>query len=825
MSWFDKLNDIKIWVRLVAGILVSIVVAGTAFLRWSADEQRSMAIAQATDFATSIHQMTLAGLTGMMYTGTMAQRAIFLDQIKASNHVETLTVFRSDAVTHQFGAGFSAENPSDPHEIQVLQTGVPHFQVHREGKREYLRAIMPAVALPDYLGKNCLNCHAVTQGTVLGAVSMEISLDRANASVDDFIHSATLMALAACLPLAIAVWYFTSRLLTRPLRQMTAGLRRIAEGNIDAPIELPRRGADEIGQATQAFNKVMAKAYELIKAQRLARLVFENSLEGITITDEKSRIQMVNRAFTLATGYSEEEVIGQTPALLKSGKQGEDFYRSFWITLQEKGEWRGEIWNRRKDGSVYPEWLNVSAVKNHRGEVEHYIAIFSDITERKEREEMIAYQAFHDALTGLPNRILFRDRLDQALSLAKRYKNRTPAVMFLDLDRFKQINDTLGHDVGDALLKEVAERLKNCVRDSDTVGRMGGDEFTVLLPEVSSLEDAKAVGDKILASMRDPLFLAGQELYITTSIGVAIYPVDGNDPETIMKHADAAMYQVKGRGRADMCFYAPELDGQPSRRLELENQIPQAIENNEMEVWYQPIIEVTTNNVVGVEAFVCWKHPELGLLTSEDFISIAEESGSIVPLGEWVMKTAFAQSMKWRSAGAEVPVTINLSSRQFHRSDIVRSLGDAVRTTCIPTRLVNLDIKEATAMLDVSQALVTMEKLASIGIHLSLDDFGTGYSNLSQLRKMPLSKLKIDRSLVKDCTTSEDSRAVIEGVLRVAHSVMRGIRCVAEGVETLDQKKALIELGCEEAQGYLFSRPRPAEDIQHLLFSDKMHID
>ena len=409
-----------------------------------------------------------------------------------------------------------------------------------------------------------MDCHKVEPGTVLGAVSMEISLARANQTARVFAVSAFGVAALLCIPLALFIWYFISHWVTQPLRRMTRGLTLISQGDLEATAHLHSSGNDEIGQATEAFNQVMDKAKELLSEQRMSRIVFENSLEGIVVTDANSRIQLVNQAFVETTGYSAEEVIGLTPAVLKSGRQDDAFYREFWHVLREKGEWRGEIWNRRKNGSVYAERLSIGAVKNGQGEVEHYVAIFSDVTERKKREEQISFQAFHDSLTGLPNRMLFLDRLDQVLAQARRSKSGTVAVMFLDLDHFKEINDTLGHEAGDACLKEVAGRVRQCVRASDTVARMGGDEFTLLLPKVIAEADVRAVAQKILEAMKMPIVLGGQQVAITTSIGISMFPRDAQDGETLLKHADAAMYKVKNSGRAGMYFFVPDLLGRPS---------------------------------------------------------------------------------------------------------------------------------------------------------------------------------------------------------------------------------------------------------------------
>jgi diguanylate cyclase (GGDEF)-like protein/PAS domain S-box-containing protein len=548
----------KIWLRLAISILLSVAVCGAGLIYWATREQRTIAEDQARYFADSVHQMTLAGLTGMMITGTISLRIIFLDQIKAMNHVESLRVLRSEAVVGQFGPGFEMETATDETEREVMRTGEASYVVVPGQGGDRLRAVIPARAQEDYLGKNCLNCHHVAAGTVLGAVSMEISLSRAEETVRAFGRNAAVAGLAACVPLGIFIWYFISRLVSRPLRRMTDGLERIAQGDVDEPALLPCRGNDEVAIAAAAFNRVMTKARDLIQQQRLAQRVFESALEGITVTDAQSRIQMVNRAFTDTTGYEAHEVVGKTPAVLKSGRQDETFYAGFWQALREKGEWRGEIWNRRKDGTVYPEWLNVNTVRNGRGEVEHYVAMFSDITERKHWEERITFQAFHDALTGLPNRLLFRDRLEQAINQARRHWQRTPAVMFLDLDRFKQINDTFGHEAGDRLLQAVAARLRGCVRATDTVARLAGDEFAILLPEIVSEDAAREVGEKILDAMREPVCLGVESRVVTTSIGVAMFPRDGQDPQALLKSADVAMYAVKGQTRAGMGFFAKQ---------------------------------------------------------------------------------------------------------------------------------------------------------------------------------------------------------------------------------------------------------------------------
>lgn len=550
----------KIWVRLVLAILVSVLMSGIGLIFWAVQEQQKISQSQARDFAASVHQMTMAGLTGMMYTGTVYQRHIFLDQIQAMEQIRSINVVRSEAVVKQFGRGFDREKANDPLELTVLRDGVPYFEtVKDEGGDNYLRAIIPAIAQENYLGKNCLSCHKVASGTVLGAVTMEISLSKSTQSMRMFTRHAILAGIAVCIPLTLFIWLFITRIVTKPLTRMTEGLNHIVQGDIDETSELPVHSRDEVGMAALAFNQVLKKASELLRQQRLSRMVFDNSLEGITVTDASARIVMVNRAFTQTTGYSAEEAIGQTPALLKSGRQGPDFYAKFWLAVREHDGWHGEIWNKRKDGVIYPQWLSVTAVRDRKGQIEHYMAIFADITERKKREKLMVYQAQHDALTDLPNRRLFHDHLDQALAHARRHLDRKVAVMYLDLDRFKYINDTFGHDAGDLLLKEVALRLRRCVRESDTVARLGGDEFAILLPDINDELDARSVAEKILLAMREPINFNSASRVVTTSIGVSICPRDGETAEMLIKRADTAMYQVKGSGRAGICFYSDQL--------------------------------------------------------------------------------------------------------------------------------------------------------------------------------------------------------------------------------------------------------------------------
>jgi diguanylate cyclase (GGDEF)-like protein/PAS domain S-box-containing protein len=795
----------KIWVRLVLSILLAVVLSGAGLIYWATLAQRQIASDQAREFANSVHQMTLAGLTGMMITGTVPLRSVFLDQISAMKHIESLKVIRGDHVVKQFGPGHDGETLADSVERSVLESGVAFYSVitGRDGD-ESLRAVLPAIAQENYLGKNCLSCHTVASGTVLGAVSMQISLTQSTLATKQFSQSAILAATALCLPLGLFIWFFISRIVSRPLARMAEGLGHIAEGEIDEAVELPVGRLDEVGVTTVAFNRVMAKATELIKQQRLSRLVFENSLEGISVTDASSRIVMVNKAFTDTTGYSAAEAIGQTPALLRSGRQGDEFYAEFWKTLQLTGEWRGEIWNRRKNGSIYAEWLNVSAVRNPRGQLENYVAIFSDITERKEREDLITHQAFHDALTGLPNRLLFHDRLDQALGQAKRNRVRTPASMFLDLDRFKAINDTLGHDAGDLLLKEVANRLRRCVRAADTVARLAGDEFTILLPEICDESDARAVAEKVLEAMTEPIKLGAESRVISTSIGISLYPRDGRDASTLIKHADAAMYHVKDSGRAGISFFADDLLGKPTRRVEMEERLLAALANREFELDFQPIVDLESGAVHGREALLRWRQSDGAIVVAEDFIGLAEELGLMLKLGEWVLERACVQAREWQTAGHPVIVAVNLSAAEFRRPNIVETIRDILRGAGLSPQLLEIEISEMLAMQDSEYTMRVLSDLADLGVASVIDDFGTGYSNLNVLRQLPIQGVKVDRSLIRDESRQSGEHSVLAAIFGLAQAL--GLKTIAEGIETPSELEAVRNLACHRAQGVMMGK-------------------
>jgi len=550
---------------------------------------------------------------------------------------------------------------------------------------------------------------------------------------------------------------------------------------------------------------------------KLAASVFNENVEAIMIADRDTNILRVNPAFCRITGYSIEDIVGQPTSVLKSGRQDPEFYAGFWQALLDNGVWQGEIWNRRKDGAVIPVWQTISVVRDRFGEVDHFISIFSDISEKKMSEERIYHLAHYDALTGLPNRMSFHNEFEEALSHAKRHGRRV-ALLFLDLDQFKLINDASGHPAGDELLKQVALRLKQTLREEDIVARLGGDEFTVLLDDIPSVEDVDLVAEKILQTLATPFHLDHSELVITTSIGISVFPGDGDDASTLLKNADTAMYRAKAQGRNNSQFFTAEMKTHASERLRLESAMRAALKNNEFLLHYQPQVDTLSGEIIGLEALVRWQHPERGLIPPGVFIPVAEDSGLIVPLGEWIMKEACSQYRKWQDAGLEpVRIAVNLSGRQFVRQDLRGMVEKLLDDAGIAPGAIELELTESTIMEHVEETVETLKTLRELGVYLSIDDFGTGYSSMAYLKRFTIDKLKIDQSFVRDLATDSDDAAIVIATIAMAHAL--NLTVIAEGVETEEQLQFLKDHGCEQMQGYYFSRPLPVDDITELLRS------
>jgi diguanylate cyclase (GGDEF)-like protein/PAS domain S-box-containing protein len=577
---------------------------------------------------------------------------------------------------------------------------------------------------------------------------------------------------------------------------------------------------DALRQTNVQLKKEIEDRKEYEKQMILAASVFENTIEGIVITDSEGIIQRVNKAFTTITGFEPEEAIGQNPRILKSDRHDPAVYEEMWTSLITRGMWEGEIWNRRKKGETYPEWLSINAIKGSEGKTIHYVALFHDITDIKRSEEQLRYQANYDALTDLPNHQLFNDRLKMAITHARR--NDLPlGVLFIDLDDFKNVNDSQGHYFGDLLLKQVAERLTACCREEDTVARLGGDEFLLLAQFIRKEEPAATrLAERIIESFKKPFTLGDKQIYVNASIGITIYPDDGNDIETLVKNADVAMYRAKGRGKSQFRLFTDAMNREVMRRIALGNDLRGGLEREEFMVYYQPKVNIQTGVVSGMEALVRWNRLKKEMVPPGEFISLAEDNGVIFPLGEWVLSTACRQAGEFGVAcHRDLRVAVNLSVKQFRQENLVAMIKETLDKTGLRPDLLTVEITESIVIEDIDKTIEKLKGLKELGIHVSIDDFGTGYSSLSYLKKMPLSELKIDKSFVDDTPADADASAIVKTVISLAKSL--NLKTVAEGVETKEQLVFLRDEGCDEIQGYLFSKPLPASEMTTLLNEGK----
>ncbi len=580
------------------------------------------------------------------------------------------------------------------------------------------------------------------------------------------------------------------------------------------------RNADGVPAGTLFLMMDIRERRQAGQHLQLSDKVFQNTQEGIVVTDPRGNIVSVNPAFTAVTGYLPEEVLGKNPSVLQSGRHDEAFYQAMWAELAVRGQWQGEIWNRRRNGQVYPEWLNISAIHDGDGRVVYYVAVFSDISLVKQNEERLHRLAHYDALTGLPNRLLFTDRLQHALVQAKR-SNAFVGLLFLDLDRFKLVNDTLGHRAGDTLLQETAHRLAAVVRAEDTVSRFGGDEFTIILADLGSPAGAANVAEKVIEALTSPFRLVGRDVFVGASIGIAVYPMSGDEADTLIKHADIAMYRAKEAGRNTFQYYRPGHEGQPRDIFELEHGLRHAIERGEMRLVYLPEIEIETGRVVTVEALLRWNHPTRGEIPPSEFIPVAEDSGLIGAIGDWVLRQACAQNKAWQDSGLPpVRVAVNLSVRQLRNARFAEKVAEILDDTGLDAQWLEVELTESMVMQYAKDTMGILWQLKSMGVRLSIDDFGTGYSSLNYLKRLPVDTLKIDRSFVVGLDNDINDQAISNAIIALATSL--NLRVVAEGVETEKQLWFLREHNCCDAQGHFFSRAVEVEELASLL-QNRLH--
>jgi diguanylate cyclase (GGDEF)-like protein/PAS domain S-box-containing protein len=572
----------------------------------------------------------------------------------------------------------------------------------------------------------------------------------------------------------------------------------------------------DYGSVLRGFLIDITESKQAMEKQRLAELVFDTIHEGIMITDMHNRIEVVNPAFTKITGYRFDEVRGQNPRMLSSGLQDADFYSTLWQSLNEHGHWEGELWNRHKNGEMYAQSTSISYVHDEVGNIKRHIAVFGDVTEKKQAEEKIYYQANYDSLTELPNRQLFQDRLHSAVASAKRSQIQL-ALLFIDLDRFKEVNDSAGHEAGDRLLMQVAKRLNECIRETDTLARLGGDEFIVILNNLSNTYDIENIAKTMLEVLERPFSLAEDiDAAISASIGIALYPADGDNDSALIRHADAAMYRVKETGRNGFEFFTAEMNREAGKRQQFKSAFKDSLEKGEFKVFFQPVWRLSDGQIMGVEALSRWLHPEWGMVMPDDFIPVAEESGFIHELSLFVVKEVAKQIQAWdERAFNEISVAVNLSPIQFRRlDDWLAQMHQVLSEHAIAPHRIKLEITETALMGDTLKLMETLSHVQASGIEISLDDFGTGFSSLSRISGMPLNFIKIDRSFVHQIG-QEGQCNVIEAIISMSHSM--DCLVIAEGIETEQQREYLKQLGCDFGQGFLCSRPVPAAELLTLL--------
>ncbi|EME71590.1 hypothetical protein H261_02976 [Paramagnetospirillum caucaseum] len=570
------------------------------------------------------------------------------------------------------------------------------------------------------------------------------------------------------------------------------------------------------------FSRDVTQSHQRRQQLRKLETALEQAPVAVMITDSQGAIEYVNRAFVLVSGYSEDEVVGRNPRLLKSGETAATVYRDMWRRLAAGATWQGELCNRAKDGGLFWEYATISPIRDDDGTVTHFMAVKENITQRKETEQQLVHQATHDTLTGLPNRLLLEDRVHHAIEVAKR-EGRRVGLMFLDLDRFKIVNDSLGHVAGDQLLKVVSDRLRHTLRRSDTVARLGGDEFVVVLTHFQNSSELAEVAEKISAALDEPVELSGHKVHVGTSIGIALYPDDGDNFNSLMKDADAAMYRAKQKGRNTFCFYDSHMNDEALDRLKLEEALRRALVRGEFQLFYQPQVDLHTGLTTGVEALIRWNSPERGQVSPALFIPVAEESNLISMIGWWVLEESCRQIAAWREAGlAGIKVAVNVSGRQFLNHALVECISDLMAQYRVLPSQLEIELTESTVMAEPERAIEQLNRLREIGIQVSVDDFGTGYSSLSYLKRLPLSTIKVDRSFVRDVNNQSDNAAIVSAILGLADALDMSI--VAEGVETEGEERHLKDAGCIKVQGFRYAKPMPADQLAQWMRREKSGI-
>lgn len=703
----------------------------------------------------------------------------------------------------------------------------------RSSKRELARAVRSgadvAVSNSQALGILTRNVYSPFDvDSPAGEIVVFPNWKEINREVsEDVRHSAfilILFALAIVGVIASVVLLFV----IRPVKRISDRLHAMDAATGEMLAIPPGHASNELGRLVGDINDLIVRFRVSLQQEhklhlervvsenmRLSSEVFEHSHEGIIITDRNNEILTVNRAFTAITGYTSDEVAGKNPRVFSSGRHDRDFYAAMWKSLLGQGLWRGELWNRRKTGEIVPNWFSINTVKNELGEIINHIAIFSDITERKRAEERIDFLAHHDPLTKLPNRVLLRDRFNQACASALRNHSGV-SVLFVDLDNFKHINDSFGHQAGDRVLVSVVGRLQGFIRDSDTICRQGGDEFIVVLHNLHDVNVITRITQNMLDALSAPVEVENFSISLSASVGIAIFPNDGRAFDDLLKNADAAMYEAKASGKNTFRFFTESMNKGALDKLQMKAHLRTALSNHEFSLHYQPQINLETGRIIGVESLIRWHHPELGTISPALFIPLAEESGLIAPIGEWVLREACRQGRQWIDSGMDaLVVSVNISALQFKRGNVFELVRDVLLDTGYPADLLELEFTESALLNNVEETRETIRNLKAFGVKLAIDDFGTGYSSLSYLKQIKVDKLKIDQSFVRDIGHDMDDLAIVSAIIQLGKTLQ--LRVIAEGVEMAEQLHILERLGCDEVQGYYFARPQPAGEVTALI--------
>jgi diguanylate cyclase (GGDEF)-like protein/PAS domain S-box-containing protein len=822
----NRFKSLSIATKLNIPIQVLLIVGFSFAHFWIMDHIKEDILKGAERSATVSTDGVINGMNMLMLTGMIANpdnRLLFIKKMGASENVKELRIVRAKQVQDQFGPGLPEEQAHDAMDRMAMSSKQPQFKLSEDQDYPTLRAVVPFIVSTNFRGTNCLSCHHVEAGSVNGAASITLDM------TEEFkaIQRTQDMLLIGQLILQILLYFSTQWLIRRfliPILKLQSTMESMQQtGSMEqfVPIELEKDNLDEFGKLTAAFNQMSVSLYHSEKSMKLAASIYQSNADAIVVTDENNIIVDINPAFTRITGYTRDEVLGKNPNIFQSGRHDAEFYRQMWQAILFEGGWTGELWDKRKNGEVYPKLAHIHVLRNSDGKVYRHVAQFSDISEKKQKDELIFWQANYDPLTNLPNRRLLNERLAHALIAGKR-STLCGALMFLDLDKFKTLNDTLGHEYGDLLLIDVAKRLKSCVREEDTVARLGGDEFVVLFENVAansedSVQQTAHVAEKIRSTLAAPYQLNQYEYLSSPSIGVYLYDGKNDTADEVIKRADMAMYQAKDSGRNTVRFFDPKMQESVEIRSALESDLRRAISDQQFLLYYQIQLD-QDRRTIGAEALIRWKHPQRGMVSPAHFIPFAEGSPLILEIGQWVLNTACEQLAAWSHGEQtrELVLAINISAQQFNQPDFVGQVASMIQKHGIDPSRLKLELTESVALEDIDSVVTKMQTIRQeLGVTLSLDDFGTGYSSLLYLKRLPLDQIKIDQSFVRDITTDASDAVMVKTIINMAHNF--GLNVIAEGVETEAQLAYLKENGCKSFQGYLFSKPVPLDEFEALL--------